>query len=419
MMRRIAPEVLVVLLLLTACRTASTGTPTAAATAATAVTNGQRTLSVMLYPWIPDANNDNFAALKQYLITQFQAQNPEITLQVTIDAAIDTYNPSVQATLFQASGPNVVELDTVSMGDLVTKGYLAPVTFTQANQWAFATQATQFNGTTYGVPTWVCMFFFYGGTAAANPIAYKSGVWDGSWTLPSLYLAAYVDMNGFVPLNDVMTQPPDPTVVAAMSNIFLGCSANSANNCLNGVFKNSPTPGEAQAQYAQGNYSTTTGFSESLYYILVNQGPQPNVILPMVVADPMNANNPLAFTDSLVVNKASCTGLCLDDANTFAAFYNSPAVREYICFSQDTSNGPPRYLSPAVASFYQQPQVQANANYRAFQAGFTLAQGYPNQGLPAAKGTLNTQLCTALRATIPDACGTGTTSRRVERPGGH
>ncbi len=335
-----------------------------------------------------------------------------------MDSKLDTYNPTVQAQIFQSGGPNLIELDTVSLSDLVGNDYISPVSHTQPSQFAFATKAVQYNSTTYAIPTWVCMYFWYGRSASsasqtarqmATVPAYsalKSGIWDGSWTLSTLYLQAYVQLKGYVPLGPVMKQPPDSDVVSGMATVFSGCNLNNSNNCLNGSFKNG-ADGMPQQQYANGAYAMTTGFSESLYYILANGGRQNNVIEPMFVTSTVQSFNPLAFTDALVVNRTSCTGQCVKDAYLFAQFLNSPQTRLYICYSGDAhGNAPPRYLSPAAQSFYQQARVQNDPNYQLFSQAFSSAQPIPNAGLPQTRKTLNAQLCNALKATIPDACGT-------------
>ncbi len=371
-----------------------------------------RTLTVVLFPWIPDASKDNFASLKKYLTTQFQMNYPDIALTLTIDQNIDTYNSTVQAQLFRADGPDVVELDMVSLGDLVRNGYVAPITYGQPTPFSFASTSVQYSGVTYGIPTWVCSNFWYGRASAAEQensqslqyAAVKSGIWDGSWTLPTLYLQAYVQRYGYRDLGPVMAQPPDASVVSGMASIFTGCAVTSANDCLNGVFK-AAAPGLPQQEYANGTYLTTTGFSESLFYILNAGGPRSNVIQPMYVTTGAQSFNPLAFTDALVINRAGCVGQCVTDAYTFATFLNSAATRLYIAYSGDASgNAPPRYLSPAAQSFYAQTQVQNDPNYRAFSSTFSGAQPFPNDGLPQQRKVLNAQLCSMLRASIPDAC---------------
>lgn len=401
---------IVAAIILSSCATAQRVT----STRPTATVN-TRNLSVVLFPWIPDANKDNFTALKQYLVSQFQAEHPDVVLMVTMDPNLDTYSSTVQSQLFQSNGPNVVELDTVSLADLVGNGFVAPLTYAQPSAFTFASTAVQYKSATYGIPTWVCMNFWYGRPSPASSTvqqtagsagysAMKSGIWDGSWTLPTLYLQAYVQLHGYVPLGPVMTQAPDPNVLNGMTAIFTGCNLNAANNCLNSTFKTG-TPGMPQQQYANGTYEMTTGFSESLFYILAAGGPHANVIQPMLVAAGTASFNPLAFTDALVVNQSSCLGQCVTDAYTFAQFLNSPQTRLYICYSGDAhGNAPPRYLSPASQSFYEQSQVANDPNYRSFSLAFSDAQPFPNEGLPESRKTLNVQLCTALKATIPDTC---------------
>ncbi|HEY6138380.1 MAG TPA: hypothetical protein VI670_11510 [Thermoanaerobaculia bacterium] len=366
-----------------------------ATTAPVAAPQAPRPLTVALFPYIPDAGNDNFKALIAGLTSRFQSQHPDI--QVTIAMSGDPYDSSTWPALFGASGPNAVEVDTLTLGDLVARGYIAPLDW-QEPVFPFAAPASRIGGTQYAIPTWVCMTFFYGTLSSRT----MSGAWSGSWMLPSYYLVAYTDKYGYQPLDRVMTSPPDPAVVADMATTMSTCTLAGANDCLNGTFANSPAPGLPQIEYVKGTYESTTGFSESSYYIFANGGTQPSVVTPMQLA--RGQNRPLAFTDGLVVNAASCPAQCAADVKTFAQFLDSPATRIYICFSQDAPGKPPRRLSPASASFYQQPIVQSDWMYQQFQRAFSTAQGFPNQGFPAARKTLQKQLCTMLQVTIPDAC---------------
>jgi thiamine pyridinylase len=352
-----------------------------------------RPLTVALFPYIPDAGGDEFKSLIAGLTSAFQTQHPEI--QVTITMSGDPYDSSTWPALFSATGPSAVEVDTLTLGDLVDRQYIAPVRW-QEPVFAFAEQASRIGGTQYAIPTWVCMTFYYARTSQGFPM---SGDWSGSWMLPSYYLVAYTDTYGYQPLDKVMVSPPDQKVVAGMAATMAFCLVDG-NDCLNGTFAKSV--GQAQAEYVHGPYQATTGFSETSYYIFLNGGTQPTTVMPMRLAPP--ENRPLAFTDGLVVNAKSCQGQCAADVATFAQFLNSPETRSYICFSKDAPGKPPRRLSPASASFYQQAAVQGDPLYPIFQRAFNGAQGFPNQGFPAARKTLQKQLCTMLQVTIPDAC---------------
>jgi thiamine pyridinylase len=362
-----------------------------------------RSLTVSLFPYIPDAANDNFKALIVGLTRDFEAQHPDIRLTLVISDANDPYDPSQWPRLFSANGPSAVEVDTLTLGDLRAGGYIAPVDWDDPT-FSFARDAARVDGRQYAIPTWVCMTFFYSKQAGGRgqpPYGAMSGSWSGSWMLPSYYLVAYTDRHGYVPLDEVMKPPLDRQVVDGMRDVMSTCTISGSNDCLNTTFANKT--GLAQQQYVQGKYSYTTGFSESSFYILANGGERPAEIQPMLVSP--GENRPLAFTDGLTVNAASCKDQCAEDVKTFAKFLNSPTTRAYICFSKDAPPGtPPRYLSPASASFYHLSEVQNDWMYQQFRYAFEGARGFPNHGFPAARKTLNAALCDALR-TIPNACG--------------
>lgn len=374
-----------------------------------------RPLAVYLFPWIPDPNQDHFASLIQTLTSAFDQMYPDVAVTITMDPLIDTYDPVTQAKIFQASGPQAVELDTISLGDLVVNNYVAPVSNSQSTfTFAFASNAATIDGTTYAMPTWVCMYFFYGSQNAstkippAQPLATPgvsgtavSGIWNGSLYLPSLYLMSWTDTYGYQPLGPVMNQPPDPTAFGNLQQVMANCTVGGANPCLNSTFKNGPVC-LAQREYVTGAFEYTTGFSEDTYCILSSGGHQPQFIAPMRLGP---QQNPLAFTDGLVVNAAACTGQCVYDVYAFTNFLNDPDVRHFICYSGDAPAGtPPRYLSPAGLSFYSLPQVANDWYYQQFQAGFTSSHDFPNQGIQATHKQLNQELCSMLQTTIPDAC---------------
>ena len=84
------------------------------------------------------------------------------------------------------------------------------------------------------------MTFFYSKSASGSqpPHGAMSGVWSGSWMLPSYYLVAYTDRHGYGPLDKVMKQPIDPRVVEDMDAVMSTCTVAGANDCLNTTFAN-------------------------------------------------------------------------------------------------------------------------------------------------------------------------------------
>jgi hypothetical protein len=49
-------------------------------------------VTAVLFGYIPDAANDNFTALTQDLTQQFEAANPQIPVQITINPNVDLYD---------------------------------------------------------------------------------------------------------------------------------------------------------------------------------------------------------------------------------------------------------------------------------------------------------------------------------------
>src|SRR5512134_65423 len=92
-----------------------------------------RLLKVMLYPFIPDANGDNFAQLVSDLENLFAQENPDIDLQITMDTVntdvTNTYDTGVLDTVFGTGDGayQVVEVDMLMLNYMVSHDYLVPI----------------------------------------------------------------------------------------------------------------------------------------------------------------------------------------------------------------------------------------------------------------------------------------------------
>jgi hypothetical protein len=180
-------------------------------------------LRVALFPYIPDAASDQFAALTTYLETAFETANPSIDLQLRPieDPNGDFYigksltdwltgNLSANGT-----GYHIVEIDAVFLNTLLQASALAPWDLASFNpalnlsDWLPASlAAANFQGAVYGVPHWLCTYMLFSRSAdvasagdmvelterlaaidAAGSLATIVN-FDASWDLPGYYLQA-------------------------------------------------------------------------------------------------------------------------------------------------------------------------------------------------------------------------------------
>jgi len=106
-----------------------------------------RSLTAVLFPYIPNAANDSFKALIAELTRRFEKQFPAVQLHVTIDPSLDVYDRSTLQQLLGA-GPgaaNIVELDTLFFGDLVSAGLIQPLSLRDADVLPTAWRAATVN----------------------------------------------------------------------------------------------------------------------------------------------------------------------------------------------------------------------------------------------------------------------------------
>lgn len=388
--------------------------PTAAAeTAALA----ERTFSAVLFPYIPDSGGDSFASLIATLESWFEAANPEIDLEITIDPNMDLYSFSTLATLLGtgAGSVNMVEIDTLLLGDLVAQSIVQPLPFPVDGLGLLPTAlaAAEVDSTSYGVPTYLCGNYIYSWDAGIGGVDSGQGLIDfltqhpdpgatplignfeGSWTLPSLYVDAWADSHTNDPTQVATAYdlPLDQPTMDIFSLVVDLCGVNGGP-CLDGTYADNTV---AETLFAQNQANGFVGFSERLFYILQARGGDVN--LPFVISAPLGVgSNPVMFVDALVLNPV-CTGQCATDAETFSNFMSSLQVRVLIAFSDDVSPKTfPRYLLQALASFYTTAPGSQNLVYQQLAPFVLASQAFPNQGFPEARLQLNPALEGALGA---------------------
>ncbi|TSC19849.1 hypothetical protein [Corallococcus sp. Z5C101001] len=376
----------------------------------------RRPLRVVLFPYIPDSAGDGFASLKQRLEQGFEQHHPDVDLEVVMNEKDDLYDLADGGTLEQlfGSGPKaaqVVEVDTLLLGELVEKGWVQAVPREPRDVIPAARQAVSIQGRTYGTPTYLCTNVVYardpaihtatdgrslvrilsGIDAAKRPLATN---YSGSWTLPAAYMDAWADTHPTGGLEPALALPLDPEATEVFAGVVKSCKgSDGANPCLDKTYADNTLAEEA---FALGQANGFMGYTERLFPILKAQ---PAAALPQVISVPLGGGtHPVMFVDALTVS-ARCVEDCSSDALALSEYMSRPEVRTLIAFSQDAPPGSlPRYLLQASQAFYQRQPARSDPMYQQYLPIVRDARVFPNQGYPGNRKALQTALLKELQA---------------------
>jgi hypothetical protein len=381
--------------------------------------NGKQTrvLNASLYPDIPSHPNGNFGALLDHVVNVFQAAHPEVLLNlVVLDDDSKIYHFDLLAKQFSAAGYDVVELDTLFIGYLASSGLITPVKITGEASLPVALAASTYNGTLYGVPSWLCMDFIFSYSPALKSVHTLNDLvsfvgaapkgkpalladYDGSWRMPSIYINAYVQTYGYENLSKAMVMPPDPAVMANLEKLLATCEFNSTNSCVDAINHHSPD-GTIERVLANGNATSDMGFSEQSFYILLNQSVSGTVaVIPATWGEKPQA---LLFSDTFVTNKSSCSSdICQADSAAFTSLMTGVDMKKYVAFSHDLSpDGPPRHLLVANAAFWSDADVKADLIYQQIAPVIQNARPFPNDFSAALQADMDAKICDGLKKTV-------------------
>ncbi|TRW95147.1 extracellular solute-binding protein [Candidatus Methylobacter oryzae] len=373
-----------------------------------------RTINVVLFGYIPDANHDQYAALIAKLKKRFEVDNPDIALNLTIDPNIDVYDMPTLSNLLgkNPDAAQLVEIDTVMLGNLVKEKLVQPLSFHPTDTVTQALDAAMINETLYSVPTYLCSNVIYSPADIEQVENSKDlvkilakyqidkpsliGNYNGSWTLSGFYTDAWADTNTNSPkeLPASLRLPLQDTTVQSLNTAVHSCAdSHGKNPCLDGTYKDNSLAMEA---FARGEANGYVGYTENLFNIL-SARPQDAPPLHVISAPMGNGEKPVMYVDGLVFN-TNCTSQCLDDAQNVAKYLTATATRNLIAFSQDAGAGAiPRYLMQANTDFYTVEPAASNPYYQAYwQQIVTKAEPVPNTGVPENKDSISKALQTAL-----------------------
>lgn len=222
--------------------------------------NGQqvRALNVLLYSSIPTDPMVGYAPLVRGLMLKYQSANPGVLLNLVLNPDVDTYKFDILSTkVMGPAGYDVAELDTVFLTYLASYGLITPVTIAGDAPIDVGKQAATIGTTLYGVPSWLCSdfaFSFNMGLAKVTTLGElqamlnpppSGGVplvadFDGTWTIPAMFLQAYVQTYGAQRLTALhldraggTVSSPDPAIIKMMTTSASLCDSGA---CINGYY---------------------------------------------------------------------------------------------------------------------------------------------------------------------------------------
>lgn len=384
----------------------------------------KRVLNAALYPYLPTLPGDQFEALVAHVIKTYQAQNPDVLLAAQLNEQTNIYSFDNLPLLLSANGLDVIEMDVTYLDFVARNKLINKVTDIPNKPLPVAMASVTINGTVWAIPSWLCSNFIYASDGALTNVKTLDDLlaflktrrvspqiaasFNGSWTLPAMYINGYVQTYGLDKINQSMVMPPDPTVISNLLKLTATCNDDGTNNCTNNVY-HSGANGTTEQVFATGHSGSDMGFSEQSFYINYYGPVSP---LYSVIAPWGAKPQPLLFADAFVTNSSTCKPgtPCAADAAALTTMMTDLPMKNYIVQSQDLPAGTPwRTLLVATQGFYAQPQIANNPMYQQYTKVFPTAAAYPNNFTEEGQPEMAVGICKALKAQDPTyVCNSGT-----------
>jgi hypothetical protein len=384
-----------------------------------------RVLNALLYASIPTDPKAGFTPLIRWLALSYQAAHSDVLLNLVIDPSIDVYDFSnLKDTVFSAKGFDVAEIDTVFLKWLKDLGLIAPAHITGDDPLPVGKAAVMIDGQAYGVPSWLCSDFLFsaGGDVssiktfadlqaflAKSPGSRRALVGDlyGTWTIPAIYLQAFVQNHVDMTADAAAAAPIDTDVIKRLAKFGTYCSSSNSDPCIDGTFHtaNNTKDGVIEQDFDAEQAAADLGFSERSFFVAYYQ----SVLAPLSLTAMPWGDKPdaprLVYSDAFLTNKAACgKDPCDADAAAFGAFMTSAATKKYIAMATDLPGGdPPRHLLVATQPFYGDKSVKGDPVYSQLGAGFLQGnlQPYLTSFTPKFQYDLLSGICPALKKESP------------------
>jgi len=391
------------------------------------VLNGQqnRVLNVSLYSFIPNepfilnAAGATFDTLIAHAIQTYQDKSPQVLLNVQMNLLAQNtkptriYNFTELPAQLAKDGFDVMEIDTLYLGALVTADVINPAKITGDEPFPVALAASSLKGELWGIPSWLCMDFIYSRDESVRKVTTlqallkflngrpMAGTYNGSWRLPSIYINAFVQTHGYGAIDHAMTMPPDPEAIGNLFTVTSTCAANGVNPCTDATYYSSTTPGVAEQVFARGQADADMSFSEQSFYIDTYQ-PGNLHAAPSVWG---NTPQPLLFSDTFVTSKANCAGdPCAADAIAFTTMMTGAEMKAYIVQSDDLPGASPwRTLLVATQPFYKLDAIAKTGRYDQFMPVLLHGRPFPNTFTQDIQTDMKYKICKALKDAAAEA----------------
>lgn len=382
------------------------------ATTAPEETPCKATVNVLLFPYIPDCSaTERFASLKSRLETEFRDRSGYCAHVTVADPNDMLYDSKALSAALGADNPayDIVEVDTVLLGELTDSQTIAPwVGVDSSDWWPAARASSTIDGQIWGIPHLMCSEFIIArdplilkasnafALAAAlqklgSPATNLVGNAKGSWTLPGLYLDAWNDTYPDKDPRGGISATLDQKVIAPLKVFLDQCASGNENGCLSGAYAEQEKDAEA---FASGAADALFGYSERLHYVL--RSVRDSTTIGIAPAPAGDGARLLTYTDSLVLRKG-CSGECATAAKAFATYIDSTETMKWFLGAEEcTIKVPPRYLIPATRSAFDIPEIKSDRFYTMMRPAVESATPIPNGGLEGQRKAMRDSLLTAL-----------------------
>ncbi|CAF0919696.1 unnamed protein product [Rotaria sp. Silwood1] len=392
-------------------------------------------LSVAPFPYMPDPWNENNNHLLQFIQNEFNAAHPGIYLILRpMNTLEDFYNLTLLEDFLTGndSGYDVVEIDTVILGDLVAAGIITPQTYPILpdqipSDWhPAAGAAVQINQAVYAFPHLMCAYFLF---THGNPadkreflsleelerylnnsyyvynipnLTYGShrlvGNLNSSWDISAIWIDSQRDIfhSTFYTEAEALHGYEHLSFEPMRKLAKLCESDEGVNDCVDGKFEeNYDEPAKLFGTYAA---RAMFGYSERLFHIL-KESSSNNVADVKIQPLPLGtgAKRPVFFTDAYVFRR-NLPANKLAAAQAFVKFMATPRMQAAVVGNEAFSEQMPlRYLLPISKSAYNEPLLVSNRFYQDYFRNL-YGYAYPNTGLLSARR----QLAPAIRKYIKE-----------------
>lgn len=366
------------------------------------------TVNVLLFPYVPDCSStEHFTSMKSRFETEFRSHTGYCANVSIADPNDMLYDSTALSAALGAEKPayDVVEIDTVLLGELVESKAIRPWDSADAaDWWPAARTSSTIGGQVWGIPHLMCSEFIIArdpavlrattstalatalqklGTPATNLV----GNAKGSWTLPGLYLDAWNDTYPDKDPRSGISTTLDPTVVSPLKVFIDQCKSGSDNGCLSGAYEAQEKDVEA---FASGAADALFGYSERLHFVL--RAVKDGSTIGISPAPTGNGARLLTYTDALVLRKG-CDGECAAAGKAFASYIDSvETMKWYLGAEECSTKVPPRYLIPATRSAFEIPAIKSDKFYAVIRPAIESATPIPNKGLEGQRKAMRDNL---------------------------